>query len=691
MLAAICAFWTIAVILLRFAPGIPFFSAVWTGQIAFEDLLRREGRSIPTKDNFVFLGMGESTLQIPPPTPEELASNRAFQLMTERSYPWSREVWVIFLDKLFNAGARLVIFDIVFGGTSETDPLFAAALDRYRDRVVLAANFDQTNASKHLLPNKSLIPDPQLEDDRVGYVNFWSGERDGKVRAAAYTVSDRELGGLPSFPGEARHQSLSARALQKLGLGDLVPKGPGGRLMRFTSVNAYAPKELFEVFDEKLWQANYRGGEFFKDKIVMVGASNQIQHDVVPTPLGEMHGPILHLHALAAAMDREFLRATPMRTNYALVAGAGILAWVLLAAVRRPIWALMSLVAAAGLYLAIARVAYDRAGLLILVVPVLGAFLLSGLFSLVYEFALERLEKLRTRRTLERYVSKNLVKEILDSPNSFFDTLKGVRKPATMLFSDIVGFTSLTETADPEKLVAQLNEYLTRMVAVVFKNDGTLDKFIGDAVMAVWGMARSVGIESDAKMAVCAALEMRRELAALNVKWKEEGFPPLGIGIGLNHGEVLAGNIGSAERADLTVIGDAVNLASRLEALTRTYHVDILVGASVCELVRDDFHIRSVGRVQVKGKSQPADIATVIGARNSKDVDPEMLKWLETYEQALAKFRARDFVEAKILFSRFLEFYPEDFLAKMYLDRALEYEQAPPDEAWNAVEVFTKK
>jgi TolA-binding protein len=162
------------------------------------------------------------------------------------------------------------------------------------------------------------------------------------------------------------------------------------------------------------------------------------------------------------------------------------------------------------------------------------------------------------------------------------------------------------------------------------------------------------------------------------------------MGIGVNHGEVIVGNIGSQERMDPTVIGDAVNLASRLEALTRTYGLDMLVGASVAELVRDEVYLRSVARVQVKGKTKPVDVFTFIAARG-EETDPEFLKWLETYEEALEKFRARDFTDAKILFSRFLEFYPDDLLAKMYLQRALEYEQAPPDEAWEAIEVFKKK
>jgi adenylate cyclase len=323
-------------------------------------------------------------------------------------------------------------------------------------------------------------------------------------------------------------------------------------------------------------------------------------------------------------------------------------------------------------------------------VPVLTGFLLSGLLSLGFEYVLERMEKLRTRRTLERYVSKNLVKEILENPDSFYSSLRGVRLPVTVLFSDIVGFTSMTESADPEQLVAQLNEYLSRMTASVFENNGTLDKFIGDAVMAVWGNVSSRGVAEDAKACARTALAMRRELEALNKKWAKEGIAPFHIGIGINQGDALGGNIGSQEKADPTVIGDAVNLASRLEALTRTYGVDILVGVRARDLIGDEFDLRSVALVQVKGKSEPVEIFTLIGAKKEPG-DPEFLQRLETYELGFRKFREREFTQAKILFSQFLEFYPDDALAKMYLERALEYEGQPPDEAWDAVEVFKKK
>jgi adenylate cyclase len=597
------------------------------------------------------------------------------------------------LDRVLQAGARVVIFDFLTNPPNDGDPAFHAALDRYRDKVVLGANFEFPNENERqaVTPNNTLIPPPQLLDDRVGFVNFWPDPIDGKVRALTYQLTDRQLMGFSSGPNEEVYESLSARALAKIGRGNDVPRDFRSHMIRFTEPGAFEPRPLYEIFDPRLWHANYADGAFFKDKIVMVGPSAQVLHDFVDTPMSPMtSGPGLHLEAMAAALGHEFLKPTPPNVGLTLVGAAGLAAWLLVAFLRRPLLCVGALVALTVTYLGTARLFYDKTGLLLLTVPVLSALLLSGSLSLAFEYFLERLEKLRTRRTLERYVSKNLVAEILENPDSYYSSLRGVRVPVTILFSDLIGFTTLAEKADPEALVRQLNEYLSRMTSEIFSNGGTLDKFIGDAIMAVWGNVRSLGTAQDAKSCARAALGMRRELSKLNQTWREQGRMGLGMGIGINHGEVIVGNIGSQDRMDPTVIGDAVNLASRLEGLTRIYGVDMLVGASVAELVRDEVYLRSVARVQVKGKTKPVDVFTFIAARG-EETDPELLKWLETYEEALEKFRARDFTDAKILFSRFLEFYPDDLLAKMYLQRALEYEQAPPDEAWEAIEVFQKK
>ena len=671
-------------------PQLPFLSSIARAQQTFEDILRREGRKTPTREDFVFIGIDQQSLQLDILSEEEFAASPALQLMRERPYPWSREVWALLLDRLFAAGTRLVIFDMIFSPPNDGDPAFAAALERYRDRVVLGLNFDEQRGAL-IGPNATLIPPPAGEDDRVGLVNFWSDTLDGRVRSARFISSERQLAGLPPAPGDTVYRSLSARALGKLGQAENLPAPFLFHPFRFGPATAYEPRNLWEVLAEKSWQRNFGGGAFFKDKVVIVGASAQVMHDVVSTPLGpSTPGPALHLHAAAAALAREFLSSAPAPVSYASLALAGIGAWFLIAFVRRLALALLAIVALAVGYLVLARVLFDTQGIFLLAVPVLITFVGGSTSALGLDYIFERREKLKTRRTLERYVSKNLVKDILDNPESFYSTMKGARIPVTVLFSDLIGFTTLSERADPEELVRQLNEYLSRMVGVVFENDGTLDKFIGDAIMAVWGNVQSAGPVADARECARAALGMRRALQELNAGWRKEGRMTLGMGVGINHGEAIAGNIGSGDRADLTVIGDAVNLASRLEALTRTYGVDLLIGESAAALIRDDFVLRSVAHVQVKGKTVPVSVSTLLCAKG-EPYDEEFLKWLQSYEEGIEKFREREFTAAKMLFTRFLEFYPTDNLGKSYLERALQYEKEPPDESWTAAEIFTKK
>jgi adenylate cyclase len=701
VVAAICTLCIAIVLVGHFFPNLPFLSGIWQQEQVFEDFLQREGRKARPHPEFIFVGIDQSSLELPPLSPDELAGSRGLQLMTERPYPWSREVWAELLDRLFAAGARGVMFDFLMNPSNDGDAPLRAALDRYRDRVVLGMNFDLSQGVQAVVPNANLIPPPAYQDDRVGFVVFFSDSLDRKVRSVRYTTSDRILGGLEPHPSQQVYYAMSARMLAKIGHAADIPLDFASHAFRFAANDEYPAQPLYEIFDPKIWNApvpqsrnsghGFGGGAFFKDKVVIVGASSQVAHDFVATPMSpDTPGPLLHIHAIVAAIDHDFLRPTSESTDLILVATAGIVAFGLVAFVRRPLASMLGLVCITIAYLVFVRLIYDRAGWLVVTIPVLSGFLGAGLLGMLFEFVLERMEKLRTRRTLERYVSKNLVKEILENPDSFYSSLRGVRIPATVLFSDIVGFTGMTESADPEQLVAQLNEYLSRMTAAVFENNGTLDKFIGDAVMAVWGNVSSRGPAEDAKACARAALSMRRELRALNEKWAGEGIAPFRIGVGINHGDVVGGNIGSQEKADPTVIGDAVNLASRLEALTRTYNVDILVGDRAAELIRDEFDLRSVALVQVKGKIHPVEIFTLIGGKSDR-TDEEFLERLETYEGGFRKFRERDFTQAKILFSQFLEFYPEDALAKMYLERALEYEQEPPDPAWNAVEVFKKK
>jgi adenylate cyclase len=294
------------------------------------------------------------------------------------------------------------------------------------------------------------------------------------------------------------------------------------------------------------------------------------------------------------------------------------------------------------------------------------------------------------RGVFARMLSPEVMNHVLDNPDAL--ELGGTKREVTILFSDIRDYTKISEGIEETELVRQLNVYFGEMVDCVERNRGTLHKFIGDAVMAVWGdiASASQGIETDARAAVSTALEMRERLVALNVLRVADGLLPLRIGIGLNHGEVLAGQIGAAKRSEWTVIGDAVNAASRLEGMTKEFHTDLAIGESVAELLDDSFLVRRLGRIQLKGKKKPLMVFEVLGRRSQRD-----MAWseedLRAYHDAFDHFLARDFAPAAAGFTQCLERHPNDSCVQRYLDAAQHFHLTPPTEDWDGRVVMETK
>jgi adenylate cyclase len=405
-----------------------------------------------------------------------------------------------------------------------------------------------------------------------------------------------------------------------------------------------------------------------------------------------MTGPEIHLNIINAALHQEFLTEPSLSAQLCIIALAGVVAAALCFLVHQPLKRFLAMVVLSAVYLTLAFKILPNANSVTQVIFVLTptlALISSSFTALTYDYLLERLEKRRVRRTLERYVSRDVVKELLDNPQTFFNTLGGVRKPVTVLFSDVRGFTTLTESADSHALVKQLNEYFQEMVAHVFAHQGSLDKFIGDAVMAVWGSIVSQGPQPDALNAVATALAMKRSLKKLNEDWKARGMLELAFGIGINQGEVIVGNLGSSEKMELTVIGDPVNLASRLEGLTKEYHLDLLLGETVAPLVSGTYILRTVDYVQVKGKTKPVDVFTVMGERAAQT--DSLPVWLARYEEGIRRYRKRAFAEAAAAFQESLRQQPDDYLNSMYLKRCRSLIENPPGDSWDGVFVMTKK
>ncbi len=620
----------------------------------YRDTITRLGKRTPPNPDLLFLAIDADSVSLDEIdikelyglTDEQSEEARALNLMTQR-WPWAREVYALILDRLARAGVKVVMFDLTFPTETEGDAPFRMALDRYRDKVVIGSNFISgttreyaTVAASHTRPPESLVPQTVPMDDRTGFTNFWPDE-DEVVRRAQYRVTFEQVQGGAPQPQSEQYLSLGARGLMKAGFTSVVPAGLEGHAFRFTAPpgQGFPPHSIFEIFVPDYWKHNYRSGEFFRNKIVVIGAEGNWQHDEHATPFGTMPGPELHLNAINAALHHEFIYELPSATLAVVTIGAAFLALALSLLVRSPWMRLGGLFlcnigpAAIGLFL------FNRS----IFVPIVGPALEVNsivLLGLISDFALERVDRVRVRRTLERYVSRDVVREMLDQSKTYTQSLGGVMKSVSILFSDIRGYSVVSARSDPQTLVTQLNEYLTAMVECVFRFGGTLDKFIGDAVMAVWGNIRSHGAAEDAANAVRAALAMQKELETLNEKWRRNNWPELRAGIAIHHGQVVVGNIGSPQRMEFTVIGDAVNVSWRLQELTKEMGYAFIVSEQVRSLLPNETDFRPIGSVNLEGTGETMELFT-IGDSNfqSTTVFRDALRASESREHALLDLR----------------------------------------------------
>ena len=427
-------------------------------------------------------------------------------------------------------------------------------------------------------------------------------------------------------------------------------------------------------------------------KAVLIGqvADGSAATDIGPTPL-EPRAPLVYTHfnAINDILRNDYIHPVPWGW---VVAGYLLVSWLSLFGLRDT-----SIALAVGVPTVIMVVyALFAIGLFwAWSIEVAMAWPMSAYYGVIVVRGIrlwlaEAKGRQEVRGVFARMLSPEVMNHLLSDPSAL--ELGGQKRQVTILFSDIRDYTKISENIEEGELVRQLNAYFGEMVDCVLRNRGTLHKFIGDAVMAVWGdiASSSQGEELDARAAVTAALEMRERLVKLNDERVAAGLLPLRIGIGLNHGEVLAGQIGAAARSEFTVIGDAVNVASRLEGMTKEFHTDLAIGESVAELLDETFLVRRLGRIQLKGKKKPMMVFEVLGRRSKRDT-----AWtdedLALYHDAFDRFLARDFEPAVAGFEQCAERHPKDSCVRRYLNAAREYHLTPPTEDWDGRVVMETK
>ena len=302
------------------------------------------------------------------------------------------------------------------------------------------------------------------------------------------------------------------------------------------------------------------------------------------------------------------------------------------------------------------------------VVPLVGHQLDHQGLVLVFEDITSRK---RMKGTLVRYMEKDIVERLLNDPSQ--QVLGGTRSRATVMFADVRGYTGITENLTAEKTVSFLNEYFSLMVDIIFKNKGVLDKYIGDAIMSVFGVPYVR--EDDALRAVRTAIQMREQLPEFNDRRIRKGELPIRIGIGICTGDVISGNIGSERRMDFTVIGDSVNVASRIEKLNKLYGTEILIGESTQQELKDRLTTRQIDVVRAKGKKKPVRIYEVLG---KKGLAPD--KSQEAFNKGLSLYQQLAFEKAAGVFAAAAD---TDHLCRIFLERCNYFKTSPPPQDWD--------
>ncbi|MBI2486401.1 MAG: adenylate/guanylate cyclase domain-containing protein [Deltaproteobacteria bacterium] len=515
---------------------------------------------------------------------------------------------------------------------------------------------------------------------------------DGTVRRAPLLIEYKEeiypslnLEGMRRFLGGEILLSLASYGVDGLYIRQTpIPADETGQFL----INYYGPGGTFATYSVVDVLSGKVPAVALKDKLVFIGATEIGIADVKPTPFSPVF-PGVEIHATVAGniLDGSFLIKNNLTKglDIALLLILPLILAFLLMRVQKTFLGFLIFIVFVFLYLLGNYLFFTRLNIFL-------SILYSGLsLGFVYIFfegyrnlVIERRNRY-LRRAFSSYVSPELVTEILQDPDKL--KLGGETKNITVLFSDIRGFTTLSEIITPVTLVSILNSYLSPMTQIIMDEHGTLDKYIGDAIMAIFGAP--LDFSNHPERACKAALSMLKNLEKLNMEWKERDWPHISIGIGINTGEAIVGNMGTDIRFEYTAIGDTVNLASRLEGLNKLYGTEIIISKSTLEgLTPSQFFFRELDLVQVKGKEQPISIFELIDFHPG---DPEKAILVNSFTDALHTYWGGKFKEAWNKFADILKTFPGDKPSILYLKRCSEYIEQPPPTNWDGVFIAQEK
>ncbi|GIW43431.1 MAG: adenylate/guanylate cyclase domain-containing protein [Candidatus Binatia bacterium] len=523
----------------------------------------------------------------------------------------------------------------------------------------------------------------------LGYFNFLP-DADGTIRRVPLVLRYGEellpplsLAVLRQATGKPAAITLGDTGVEEIALGDVpIPADRTGSLR----VDFYGPGRSFAHISAVDVLRQHVDPERLRGKIVLVGVTATAVYDQRVTPLDPTFpGVEIHANVIANVLQRRFL-VEPVWAGLAEVLallGISFATGWLVARARGVMGALGALSVIVG-YLGLCEWLLRSHGLVLGMLAPTSAALLTLTGESVRRYLWEERERRKMRRALELYLSPAAAALVSEHPERL--SLGGEKVECTVLFSDVKDFTSLAEQLPPETLVELLNSYLGAMTKVVFRYEGMLDKYIGDGIMAVWGVP--LAREDHAAAACRAALAMQKQLDRLP-GWQEKGWPHLHVRIGINSGPVVFGNMGSADHLSLTVVGDNVNLAARLEGLNKLYGTGILIAETTARALPPEFLVREVDTVRVKGREQAVRVFELI-AEHRAHVSEETHRMLAQFAEALERYRRGDFAAALRGFAALANGPVQDRVAQFFLARCRAFLEDPPA-TWDAVTSLDEK
>lgn len=639
--------------------------------------------------------------------------DQSFDVLPER-WPWPRSYYARVIENLDRAGVRVVGLDVILDKPDnynpENDSALAVAIQA-TGKVVLTGKLEQDRRLRTLFQEVKPIPlfleaadnswglgSIQIDEDGFYRRYIVAQEHQGEyLYSLALEVIRKYAGYGPETPLEETDDGFRFGDYQ-------IPSydhptilinfaGPEGTFpsYSFETVIDDSSFSLGEEFDLDSFEQLLADG-VFEDKIVLIGSTVAELHDNFPTPfLGykgqpkEMPGVEIHANAINTILNDIHIS----HPNFILFLLFVLLLVLLIQYLSLRLSTVMSAILTALLILAYIGVQFYIFGRFSLVMdmvfPTIAIFL-SYVSNNIYQYILTQKEKQMIMGAFERYVPEKVVKELLAHPEKL--TLGGEERYMSVLFSDIADFTSISENMSPRELVQLINEYLSAMTDIILDHDGIIDKYEGDALMAEFGAP--VYYDDHALKACLAALRMQERLAELSKKFERENKPILKSRIGINTGNMIVGNMGSSKVFDYTVLGDEVNLASRLEGANKLFGTYIMISESTYNAVKDKLITRPLDMIRVKGKQKPVKVFELLG-RKDQPGDGYFKDTLTTYINGIRYYLDRRWDQAAQCFKYCLQHYPEDGPSKLYLRRVYEYSKNPPPDDWDGVFTMQSK